>query len=329
MAPPSSAAARRVPSSRTAHESARRSSPLLRVVPGRRGGARRNRILTVVAASMVVLSLLVVVLGQAMLANGQVRLTVAEQNLALAQGLHRQAELQVASLETPSRVISVALGSLHLVHPAGVTQLPYVALTKPIPTPTITAGTAHSHHSSGFGSMSVTTRHAAQRARAVAPRPASAQSRVTKLPPRPGQSHQRSRPAATTPPRRPQRPSPHPRRPRTRPVRSRSKSWASATFQRRIRVVRLLLVVCALAVVARLIDIQVVHAGAYQTAASHESTTTVSIPALRGGIYDRAGAALALSQPTDDVIADDFQVTHPLALRARRCRRCWGFRWPR
>ncbi|HEV3368359.1 MAG TPA: penicillin-binding protein 2 [Acidimicrobiales bacterium] len=76
--------------------------------------------------------------------------------------------------------------------------------------------------------------------------------------------------------------------------------------------VRLLLVVCALAVVARLIDIQVVHAGAYQTAASHESTTTVSIPALRGGIYDRAGAALALSQPTDDVIADDFQVTHPL-----------------
>ena len=70
--------------------------------------------------------------------------------------------------------------------------------------------------------------------------------------------------------------------------------------------------VCALAVVARLIDIQVVHAGAYQTAASHESTTTVSIPALRGGIYDRAGAALALSQPTEDVIADDFQVTHPL-----------------
>jgi len=77
-------------------------------------------------------------------------------------------------------------------------------------------------------------------------------------------------------------------------------------------VVRLLLVVCALAVVARLIDIQVIHAGAYQTAASHESTTTVSLPALRGGIYDRAGAALALSQPTDDVIADDFQVTHPL-----------------
>jgi cell division protein FtsI (penicillin-binding protein 3) len=72
------------------------------------------------------------------------------------------------------------------------------------------------------------------------------------------------------------------------------------------------LVLCALAVVARLIDIQVVHAGAYQTAASQESTTTVNLPALRGGIFDRSGAALALSQPTDDVIADDFQVTHPL-----------------
>ena len=176
--------------------------------------------------------------------------------------------------------------------------------------------------------MSVTTRHAAQRARAVAPRPAGAQSRVTKLPPRPRQSHQRSRPAATTPPRRPQRSSPHPRRPRTRPVRSRSKSWASATFQRRIRVVRLLLVVCALAVVARLIDIQVVHAGAYQTAASHESTTTVSIPALRGGIYDRAGQRSRSRSPPTTSSPTTFRSRIPCTT-PRRCRRCWGFRWPR
>jgi hypothetical protein len=92
-----------------------------------------------VAAALVVVSLLVVVVGQAMLANGQVRLTTVEQKLALAQGLHRQDELQVLSLETPSRVISEALGSLHLVHPAGVTQLPYVSVTTPIPAPTITA----------------------------------------------------------------------------------------------------------------------------------------------------------------------------------------------
>ena len=61
-----------------------------------------------------------------------------EQKLATAQSLHRQEELQVAGLETPSRVISVALSTLHLVHPSGVEQLPYVPLTVPIPAPAIT-----------------------------------------------------------------------------------------------------------------------------------------------------------------------------------------------
>jgi hypothetical protein len=140
MVPPSSSTARKVSSSRTAHESGRRASrPPLRVVSARRAGpARHRRLFTVVAASMVVLSLLAVVLGQAMLANGQVRLTTVEQKLATAQSLHRQEELQVAGLETPSRVISVALSTLHLVHPGGVEQLPYVPLTKPIPAPAIT-----------------------------------------------------------------------------------------------------------------------------------------------------------------------------------------------
>jgi cell division protein FtsI (penicillin-binding protein 3) len=76
--------------------------------------------------------------------------------------------------------------------------------------------------------------------------------------------------------------------------------------------IRLVLVLAAVLVVARMVDIQVIHSGSYQTAASQESTTTVNLPALRGGIYDRSGAALALSQPTEDVIADDYQVTHPL-----------------
>ncbi len=67
-----------------------------------------------------------------------------------------------------------------------------------------------------------------------------------------------------------------------------------------------------LLVVARLVDIQVVRSGSYQTAANLESSTTVNVPALRAGIYDRNGEPLALSQPTDDVIADDFQVAHPL-----------------
>ncbi len=72
-----------------------------------------------------------------------------------------------------------------------------------------------------------------------------------------------------------------------------------------------------LLLVARLVDVQVLHAGAYQAAARGESSISVSLPALRGGIYARDGSPLALSVPTDDVVADDFQVAHPGADGAR------------
>jgi cell division protein FtsI (penicillin-binding protein 3) len=65
-------------------------------------------------------------------------------------------------------------------------------------------------------------------------------------------------------------------------------------------------------VVARLVDVQVLHAGAYQAAARGESSISVSLPSLRGGIYDRDGSPLALSVPTDDVVADDYQIAHPV-----------------
>jgi cell division protein FtsI (penicillin-binding protein 3) len=64
--------------------------------------------------------------------------------------------------------------------------------------------------------------------------------------------------------------------------------------------------------VARLIDIQVVHSGSYQAAARGESTELITLNSLRGGIYARDGSPLALSVPTDDVIADDFQIAPPL-----------------
>ena len=38
----------------------------------------------------------------------------------------------------------------------------------------------------------------------------------------------------------------------------------------------------------------------------------MSLPSLRGGIYARDGSPLALSVPTDDVVADDFQIVHPV-----------------
>jgi cell division protein FtsI (penicillin-binding protein 3) len=74
----------------------------------------------------------------------------------------------------------------------------------------------------------------------------------------------------------------------------------------------MLLIVAMLLVVARLIDVQVLHSGGYQAAARGESAISVSLTPLRGGIYDRAGAPLALSVPTDDIVADDFQIPHPV-----------------
>jgi cell division protein FtsI (penicillin-binding protein 3) len=85
-----------------------------------------------------------------------------------------------------------------------------------------------------------------------------------------------------------------------------------ATFLRRVRIVRLILIVAMLLLVARLVDVQVLHSGGYQAQARGESAITVPLPSLRGGIYARDGSPLALSVPTDDVIADDFQIAHPL-----------------
>jgi cell division protein FtsI (penicillin-binding protein 3) len=65
-------------------------------------------------------------------------------------------------------------------------------------------------------------------------------------------------------------------------------------------------------VVARLIDVQVLHSGGYEAAARGESSISVSLSSLRGGIYDRDGSPLAVSVPTDDVVADDYQIAHPV-----------------
>ena len=75
---------------------------------------------------------------------------------------------------------------------------------------------------------------------------------------------------------------------------------------------RIVLVVALLFMVGRLVDVQIIHSGAYQTDARNESHHPTTLSSLRGGIYARDGAPLALSVPTNDVIADDFQVAHPM-----------------
>jgi len=76
------------------------------------------------------------------------------------------------------------------------------------------------------------------------------------------------------------------------------------------------MILALLALVLRLVAVQVLHSSKYAAAARQESSTVVSLPAIRGGIFARNGAPLAMSVPTDDVIADDFQVAHPVTLAA-------------
>lgn len=115
----------------------------MRVVPpredaGRRVGiASRRSMAPILAVAMVVAALLIVVIGNSLLANGQVRMSSIEHQLVLEQAAHRQAELQVGQLEVPSRIVGAAMGS-GMVHPTQVTVLPYVPLTTPLPPPKVT-----------------------------------------------------------------------------------------------------------------------------------------------------------------------------------------------
>jgi hypothetical protein len=91
-----------------------------------------------VSVTLVVGTLLAVVVAQAILANGQVKLSGLQHELSLEQSLHRQGELAVAQLETPSRIVGSATSQLHMVRPDQVTELPFVSLTAPLPTPKVT-----------------------------------------------------------------------------------------------------------------------------------------------------------------------------------------------
>lgn len=67
--------------------------------------------------------------------------------------------------------------------------------------------------------------------------------------------------------------------------------------------------VTVLALIGRLVIVQVLDGSRYAAYASGEVNQKVTLPATRGAIYDRDGDLLAVSVPRADVIADDFQVT--------------------
>ncbi|CAB4862192.1 unannotated protein [freshwater metagenome] len=58
-------------------------------------------------------------------------------------------------------------------------------------------------------------------------------------------------------------------------------------------------------------NLQILEHAKWKSISNGQVHHTISVPALRGGIYDRYGAVLAVSRPTYRVIANNFQIDHP------------------
>lgn len=79
----------------------------------------------------------------------------------------------------------------------------------------------------------------------------------------------------------------------------------------RLRFFKIILVGILALMVFRLVDLQVFRHHQYQRDANSQLRQTITLPAVRGGIFDRNGAVLAMSVPTKEVIADNFQIPQP------------------
>jgi cell division protein FtsL len=114
----------------------RRTEPLrapLRVVPKR--GRRLRTGPTVFLGGLLAFAIaFVLVVAQALLVQGQQQLDDLGTRIAEADRRQQELRLQVAQLESPSRIVAVATNDLGMVPPAGVTYLtPSGAVTVPGP----------------------------------------------------------------------------------------------------------------------------------------------------------------------------------------------------
>ena len=66
----------------------------------------------------------------------------------------------------------------------------------------------------------------------------------------------------------------------------------------------------------RLVWVQVLGHAGYAAAARSELTRTVTVPAVRGGIYDRNGSILAVSVIRKTVVSDPYLITKPAVVAA-------------
>jgi cell division protein FtsI (penicillin-binding protein 3) len=83
-------------------------------------------------------------------------------------------------------------------------------------------------------------------------------------------------------------------------------------LRRRLRVVRIVIIFGVGVLVLQLVNLQVLRSTHFQDLSANQLAERVALPALRGTIYDRNAQILAMSIPTKEVVADDFQITSPI-----------------
>jgi cell division protein FtsI (penicillin-binding protein 3) len=94
--------------------------------------------------------------------------------------------------------------------------------------------------------------------------------------------------------------------------RNESRGFSAEQFQGRLRFVLSLLVLTALALVARALYLQYFNQEFLEKQGDARYTRVAKIAALRGGIYDRNGEALAASTPVDSIWANPSELMkHP------------------
>ena len=139
MAPSVSTAARRATATPQSRPSTRR--PPLRIFePEPRRSSRRSpsrRAHLWMAVGLVVASLLAVVVGDTLVAQGQVRLSGIQAKMSVLQATQKTMQTEVAQLAAPDRVVAQGI-ALGLTAPAQVVDLPQVPLDVPLPVPQTT-----------------------------------------------------------------------------------------------------------------------------------------------------------------------------------------------
>ncbi len=90
-------------------------------------------------------------------------------------------------------------------------------------------------------------------------------------------------------------------------------------LRRRGRVLAAVLAVCALGIVVRLVQIQVVEAGQWRAAAAAVQERIVDVSPRRGAIYDRDGTVLAYDIKATAIAIDSYNMTRPATLVSILC----------